>query len=326
MPSSLAGSPLSGTFSADMALEPLPTGPLLIASDAAPASDAAFPFARALQLAHGGAVHVVSVMPSVLAPMYGLDAVTLSPDIDASIRAARHTALLDQQQRLLGTQPGWTLSERTGEAAPQIVAAAVEHGARLILAGRGQHALIDRLFTGETVTRLLQLGDTPVLAVAPTLTALPRRLIIATDFSRFSLYAARVALSIADPNATVFLMHVRPYHDRTLAALADPQMSESAEISRAFADALRHLTRPGLTIDTVVREGNPHHRLIEFANNSQADLVACATHGYGFFRRAILGSVAATLIRTAPCSVLSVPGHAQTVAAARSGMLAEEDV
>jgi nucleotide-binding universal stress UspA family protein len=57
---------------------------------------------------------------------------------------------------------------------------------------------------------------------------------------------------------------------------------------------------------------------VELAARAHADLVVSGTHGYGFFNRLILGSVATHLVRNAPCSLLAVPGSAVTAAAAAS--------
>jgi Universal stress protein family/Family of unknown function (DUF5335) len=72
------------------------------------------------------------------------------------------------------------------------------------------------------------------------------------------------------------------------------------------------------TIDQMVLTGNASDELVIFVRESHADLVVTAAHGYGFIRRAILGSVTASLVRNAPCSVLAVPGSARTIAESRA--------
>jgi len=67
-----------------------------------------------------------------------------------------------------------------------------------------------------------------------------------------------------------------------------------------------------------VLTGGASHELLAFAERNGADLVVSAAHGYGFLRRMMLGSVSATLIRQAPCSVLVVPGSAHATAIMRA--------
>ena len=49
-----------------------------------------------------------------------------------------------------------------------------------------------------------------MLAVASGLTHAPARIVVAVDFSETSFRAARLALEVASPNATVYLAHVGP--------------------------------------------------------------------------------------------------------------------
>ena len=158
----------------------------------------------------------------------------------------------------------------------------------------------------------------PVFAVDPTLRALPHHVVIATDFSEFSLYAARVAMSFVAPNATVVLVNVAPPFVEADPILRDVETSYRSHAEVAFAQLRTTLYRDGVTIECVILTGNASDALMRYATTVQADLIVTATHGYGFFRRMVLGSVAAALVRHATCSVLCVPGSAHTMAAARA--------
>jgi nucleotide-binding universal stress UspA family protein len=54
--------------------------------------------------------------------------------------------------------------------------------------------------------------------------------------------------------------------------------------------------------------GHPGVALVDFARGARADLIAVGTHGAGFFSRLVIGSVTTYLLRSAPCSILAVPG------------------
>jgi nucleotide-binding universal stress UspA family protein len=302
-----------------------PSGPVLVASDASPASDAAFPQARAIALRTGAPVQVVSAMRPNAMPTYAFDAVPhpVVPSTDAL--EGREAMVRQQVARLVPAAAPWPVSVRAGDPVREVLDLAQAQDARLIVVGRGRHGLIERVLGGETVLRLLQLGETPVLAVERTLESLARRVVIATDFSVFSIYAAQVALDLIAPDATVQLVHVAPTLGET-----GPMLREFAEEYRQQADAsfaqLREkLSRPGLRFETLLIEGNASTRLVEHVTAYEADLIVTATHGYGFIRRMVLGSVAAELVRSAPCSVLCVPGSARTLAAARAQATALHD-
>lgn len=55
--------------------------------------------------------------------------------------------------------------------------------------------------------------------------------------------------------------------------------------------------------DTDVRGGNPSVEIVRFAENVGVDLIMMPTHGYGTFRRFLLGSVTAEVLHDAHCPV-----------------------
>jgi nucleotide-binding universal stress UspA family protein len=60
---------------------------------------------------------------------------------------------------------------------------------------------------------------------------------------------------------------------------------------------------PEVTVTTRILEGNPKDVIVEEARTWNADLIVLASHGYGRFRRMVLGSVASAVVANAPCSV-----------------------
>ena len=295
----------------------LPTGPILVATNVADDSDAAFPVADAIAMRANASVDVLSVIVPFVMPMYGLEGIAVSPETAMAVRESRINAVHEQMDRLVPRR-GWPVQVVTGEPARDIAQRAQQTNARVVVVGRGRHSVVERMLDGETVLRLLQFGDAPVFAVDPTLRALPHHVVIATDFSEFSLYAARVAMSFVAPNATVVLVNVAPPFVEADPILRDVETSYRSHAEVAFAQLRTTLYRDGVTIECVILTGNASDALMRYATTVQADLIVTATHGYGFFRRMVLGSVAAALVRHATCSVLCIPGSAHTMAAARA--------
>lgn len=56
--------------------------------------------------------------------------------------------------------------------------------------------------------------------------------------------------------------------------------------------------------EIVVRSGNPQHELVLLAKDKDIDLIIIASHQPGGLADYLLGSVAAAVVRHAPCSVL----------------------
>lgn len=55
-----------------------------------------------------------------------------------------------------------------------------------------------------------------------------------------------------------------------------------------------------------VLEGTPGETIVNFANNSGADLIAIATHGEGGFKRLLFGSVADYVLRNCDLPILVI--------------------
>lgn len=60
-----------------------------------------------------------------------------------------------------------------------------------------------------------------------------------------------------------------------------------------------------------VLQGGAARAIVEQAENWGADLIVVGSHGYGFWSRALLGSVSNSVVHHAPCSVLVVRGKRQ---------------
>ena len=305
------------------AIEPtiLPDGPIIVATDTTPESDAAFPLAAALAARSKAEIIAVTVIEPMNVPIYGVDGMVVSMDSFDDTEASREQATRAQLIRMVSSTTQWPVIVRMGEAGREVSAVADTMHARLIVIGRGRHHGLDRIFGGESALRLLQLGDAPVLAVEEGLTSPPRRVVIATDFSPFSLYAAQVAMSVVAPDATVWLLHVGPPFDESVSYLRERADAYRAQAETAFAHMKVKFAQKSMHFESIVLTGNAPDQLLRYIAEQKADLVVTATHGYGFIRRMLLGSVAATLIRNAPCSVLVVPGSARTVAESRASRL-----
>jgi nucleotide-binding universal stress UspA family protein len=69
--------------------------------------------------------------------------------------------------------------------------------------------------------------------------------------------------------------------------------------------------KEGVTVETVVLEGNPSHEIIEFADNNNIDLIIMGTLGKTGFDRFLLGSVAEKVTRNSKVPVLVVRGESE---------------
>jgi nucleotide-binding universal stress UspA family protein len=63
---------------------------------------------------------------------------------------------------------------------------------------------------------------------------------------------------------------------------------------------------PAGSVSKVIGMGSPGRAIVEEAENWGADLIVVGSHGYGFWKRAFLGSVSNSVLHNANCSVLVV--------------------
>ena len=91
-----------------------------------------------------------------------------------------------------------------------------------------------------------------------------------------------------------------------IAAVHAEQIDEQYRQASTLLDSAgKQIARaaPEVTVTTRILEGNPKDVIVEEARMWNADLIVLGSHGYGRFRRMVLGSVAGAVVANAPCSV-----------------------
>ena len=204
----------------------------------------------------------------------------------------------------------WRVGVETGDPATRITALAQDLDARLVLVGLGGHGAAARLFGSETALRLVRVSHTPVLAVAAQLRELPRRIVVAMDFSEASIEAARLALELAAKDATVSLVHVVPWERREYIP-EDWFRAHEQRVGGELTRVTRWLDeKRRFHISSQILYGKPASALLAYAEQFGADLMVAGSHGRSLVGRLLAGQTIAKLIRGARCSVLVLPAAA----------------
>ena len=63
----------------------------------------------------------------------------------------------------------------------------------------------------------------------------------------------------------------------------------------------------GIKVCRMMRDGDPAREIVQYADRGKFDLIVMPTHGYGPFRRFLLGSVTAKVLHDARCPVWTGP-------------------
>ena len=283
------------------------TSPIIVATDGRDQSDEAL-VAGGLLVGDGreGGLRVVTVLKPM--PIVSPEAqLPVSPDVEAARRADAKRVVREQLERVWSVPFNADIELYDGDPATTIARVAHESNASMIVSGLGRHRVIDRLFGDETALRLIRVAAVPVLAVGANFTAAPQRIVVAIDFSETSLRAARLALELAAPGATIYLAHVAP-RDATLYdwnGWGSSYKQDAGEALQRMRDQLR-IPRD-MIAQRVQLQGDPATELLAFAASVNADLITTGSHGHGFVARMLIGSVTTRILRCSTCSVLTVP-------------------
>jgi nucleotide-binding universal stress UspA family protein len=143
-------------------------------------------------------------------------------------------------------------------------------------------------------------------------------IIAGSDLSHSSDQALERAIGIALLHrAKIVLVHaqaseapVTEVDNALLSQLGEVSAAIRAEEAARLAGKLAEIQGLGLRAAVVSRIGPPDEVLATAAHDEQADLIVIGTHGHSSVARFLLGSVANTTIRHAPCDVLVVRGAA----------------
>jgi nucleotide-binding universal stress UspA family protein len=86
---------------------------------------------------------------------------------------------------------------------------------------------------------------------------------------------------------------------------AEIDSNAKKEAQDAVEKAFKLLSKkhPKTLVDTVVVEGSPKNAILKEAEKFRADLIVVGSHGHGFVKRFLIGSVAQAVALHAPCSV-----------------------
>ena len=212
----------------------------------------------------------------------------------------------------------------------QICAAAAESHADLIVLGTRGKTGFEHLLLGSTAERVVVHAPCPVFAVcrinpqAAAGNALGFQHILAPiDFSDCSLDALEYAVQIGKQlKASITVLHVlEPVSyglDLTLIHTSERERSR-AQIETELDALVQAMTLEGVTVHRTIRGGTPADSLLHVIEETRCDLVVMGTHGRRGLSHLVNGSVAESVLRRAPCPVLTVkspkfaPGHRRVV-------------
>jgi len=257
-------------------------------------------------------------------------------------------ALLEREQIACGAEELARQAARLGLKSPELAASiarvgaphrvlsatARQLGADLIVVGATGSGPLAAELLGSTADRVLRQAFCPVLIVRGELAVPPRRVLAAVDLSTLSGDAFRCGLHLLSQIAGRAETGVRAVYALSFLdavtkrsrpggpPLAEAEKSAAAELRRFVLENRPDASFP---VDTAVLPGDARMEILAELKEHPADLLLLGTHGHGGMDRLVIGSVASTVVRKAPCSVLVVSPEAALAEGIAEAIIAQTE-
>jgi nucleotide-binding universal stress UspA family protein len=292
------------------------TGHVVVATSGSATSRSATRYATRQAAARGLPLEIVHVVPSSLpvGPYGGAP--------DAVIRRAGRE-LLDRAEEL---------ARRTDPQVPVVstlltgsrVDALVRHteGAGLLVVGAPPRDLLERLWTGSTVTGTVARATCPVAVVPPDAEpAATRTVLVGLKSTRHVGHLLATAFAVADQaGAALRVVHawhlMSPYDEAIYGRRLTPdwELEEAHRIEDLLVDL--RAAHPSVEVHVDLRHGQAAYTLVEASREVDLLVISRPAHG-GFVH--YLGATARAVLREAACPVLVVPPLDETAGVEHAG-------
>lgn len=282
---------------------------ILFATDFSPASNRAIPYIQNLAQHYKANIFAFHVRPPVVNPM------TPPASWQAEIETAR---IVDKEHRkeLLETfqeLPTDVLIQE-GPFESLLTAAIRKHDIDLVVIGTRGRTGVSKLLLGSVAEEILRTIDCPVLTVGPhadssrTIPGEFTEILCATEFKSSQNSIAEYAVSLAQQfQARIVLAHI--------VATPDANTRQKYDVEDSARDFLKSLIPIGVEViskpEYFVKIGDPAERILEIADETDADLIVIGAHpekGIPGAATHLPFAIAHKVIARAKCPVLSIRG------------------
>jgi nucleotide-binding universal stress UspA family protein len=287
---------------------------ILVPVDFSIPSRKAIDYGAALATKFQSRLVLAHVVPSIAALNYAFQGDTFEVEKSAFADAKKTVPELLPKEYL--SQLDTQTIVRNGDVRQELLQLVEQEEINLVVMGTHGRGPLTHLILGSTTESILRRVTVPILTVSHLnpehevhehRIAPIDRIVYATDLSenmRIGLrYAGQLARTL---QAKLTLLNV--IDNAELFRTGMPAfVAERDNAMNRFKWALDQENMGELRPDVVVVEGEPHSAITRFAQTSKMDLIVLNLHSKTLLERAMLGSTAERVIRTAQVPVLSLP-------------------
>jgi nucleotide-binding universal stress UspA family protein len=242
---------------------------------------------------------------SVVPPLTGDLDLTGVKDIHASLAKPFEDALaganrLAEQERVLIK----TVSEE-GETYERIVDLADAENCDIIVMGRRGLKKIDRALMGSVTARVIGHTQRDVLVVPAGSTVGWKKILVATDGSKFSGLAVGKAIDFAKAYGGSLVVVSVVDVPTEFYAEAPQAVDDMVRKAKEYTAAVRtQAEAAGVKAETFVGEADAFEAIVRLAREQDVNMIVVGSHGRTGLRRLLMGSVTEKVIGHATCPVL----------------------
>ena len=278
---------------------------LLVAFDGSETSEHALRESFKLAVNEGSWITVVSVVP----PYSGdLDMVAVGNVISA-MRKPCEDALLKVKE-IAGAEKVLvkTVCEE-GEPYERIVDLSDAENCDLIIMGRRGLRRLARALMGSVTARVIGYSRRDVLVVPKDAAVGWRKILVATDGSKYSNAAVAKAMDFAKSYGGELMVVSIVDVPSEFYAEAPKVVEDMARKAKSFVEEVRKKAEEfNIKTSTFTAEGEAYEVITRLAKDEKADVIFLGSHGRTGLKRLLMGSVAEKTIGHSPCPVLVVKG------------------
>lgn len=182
------------------------------------------------------------------------------------------------------------------DPAQEIVDVAEASQVDVIVVGRRGRRGLARVMLGDATVKVIGRANCSVLVAPRAAQMWRRRILLATDGSRYSDAAAIAAGNLArgcDLPLTVVSVTTESHSEQ-----------RRAEARQAVDRVAAFMAKENLQVETIVGHGKPDEVIIETAANKAADLIVVGSHGRTGLKKILVGSIAERVLNASEWPVL----------------------
>ena len=223
--------------------------------------------------------------------------------------------------------PSIRMRQRRGFSSAEVILDyASEEDVDLLVMGTHGRRGLGHLLLGSVAEEVVRRAPCPVLTIRERPFPGPidtlRRVLVPVDFSEHAAKAVVHAKEIAATyGARIDLLHVveDPPHPAFYDTVGPTTGAAARQIEERARLEMRRLydgsAGPRTDVRFHVTRGRASEEIVRFAESARSDLLVIATHGLTGLRHWLLGSVADSVVRSAPCPVFTVKAFGRSLIA-----------